>query len=228
MYNNQVFTTLNSVNSQGIQPHVFTEVEVLKQHLLDNSVNPDAAKYQYLVPELGEGGSCSLFGALQDDPYCLKEILTGHVGDNNYLLARLQQIVDYVIAETRADWFGIYQARVKSDGEQVLVKLAYFGEPSRAEFPLNKQFAEISNNVKVGLSGVSNIVNNVAEYIASGGEYYTCDPKVQSEVCMPIFNPEGDIVGITDTEAFSAEFFDQQKIAILAAANIVIASLLPA
>ena len=39
-------------------------------------------KWQYQVPELGEGGACSLFGQLADEPYDLSAILGGQTADN--------------------------------------------------------------------------------------------------------------------------------------------------
>ncbi|MDC2890843.1 hypothetical protein [Psychrosphaera algicola] len=67
--------------------------------------------------------------------------------------------------------------------------MAYFGEPSRAEFPLTPEFATISNNSFVGLYGEKRTINDVQKYVADGGEYYTCDPKVKSELCWPILSP---------------------------------------
>ena len=100
--------------------------------------------------------------------------------ENSLALAKLQSIVNYIVATTKVDWFGIYQKRLINQ-EHELVKLAYFGEPSRATFPLTSQFSAISNNVQVGLSRIGRIINDIPQYLVQGGEYYTCDPKVQSE-----------------------------------------------
>ena len=50
-------------------------------------------------------------------------------------------------------------------GIPVLVKLAYVGRPSRAEFPLTKEFAEKSTNSTVGLTGRATVI---ASLIATG------------------------------------------------------------
>ena len=75
----------------------------------------------------------------------------------------------------------------------MLVKLSYFGAPSRAEFPLTDEFAAISNNSTVGLSGKARIINDVPAYLTKGGEYYTCDPKVLAEACIPLFDAQGQV-----------------------------------
>ena len=43
------------------------------------------AVWSYLIPELGEGGSCSLFGQLQDAPFELKSYINNNQ-ENNVLL----------------------------------------------------------------------------------------------------------------------------------------------
>jgi len=67
-------------------------------------------------------------------------------------------------------------------GRGVLVKEAYVGEPSRAEFPLTESFAERSNNSSVGLSGEAVLVEDVAEH---DGPYYECDDSVRSGSAVP-------------------------------------------
>jgi putative methionine-R-sulfoxide reductase with GAF domain len=67
----------------------------------------------------------------------------------------------------------------------------------------------------------------VAEYVAQGGEYYTCDPKVQSEACLPMFDNISGCIGIIDAEAFSTGIFDEQVLAVLVAACIRIPQYLP-
>ena len=125
-------------------------------------------------------------------------------------------------------WFGIYQARQNPAGEAVLVKLSYFGAPSRAEFPLTAEFAAISNNSTVGLSGKARVINSVASYLQQGGEYYTCDPKVQAEACLPLYAQSGRILGIVDAEDFQPEVFNPQALALLVAVCLTIPDYLPA
>lgn len=165
----------------------------------------------YQVPLLGEGGTCSLFGELDDTPFDLTATLTAQQLD---LVAQVQSVVNWVKAHTDVDWFGVYLARATEEGK-VLTKLAYFGAPSRAEFPLTAEFAALSNNTSVGLSGQKRLINDVDQYRAQGGEYYTCDPKVKSELCWPIFSSKKEqtqqqqntILGIIDAECFEQNKF---------------------
>lgn len=179
-------------------------------------------QWQYEVPELGEGGSCSLFGKLAAEPYDLTAILAGKTPANHALLARLTAISRYYQSHSKSNWFGIYQKRQNSAGDTVLVKLSYFGEPSRAEFPLTTEFAAISNNSSVGLSGKARIINDVPAYLQQGGEYYTCDPKVLAEACLPLFNDTGHVLGIIDSEAFEKDVFCGDELALLVAAALLV------
>ncbi len=179
----------------------------------------------YQVPMLGEGGTCSLFGELDDSPFDLMTELREH---ELSVVEQVQSVVDWVKHKTRVDWFGVYLSRENLRSEKVLTKLAYFGSHSRAEFPLSETFSKLSNNVSVGLTGQQKVINDVSDYRAQGGEYYTCDPKVQSELCLPIFeanhnclqngpnnylaetseNPK--IIGIIDAECFATNCFDEE------------------
>lgn len=184
--------------------------------------HPVELRLSYLVPLLGEGGSCSLFGELSDEPFQLDKVLTAEEQKHLWFC---QSIVDWVQSNTQIDWFGIYLKRGHGDNA-VLTKLAYYGEPSRAEFPLTQEFASISNNSFVGLNGQRRTINDVASYVAEGGEYYTCDPKVKSELCWPILSPNkftnrdketscrSPIVGIIDAESFKANSFDDDTLII--------------
>lgn len=197
---------------------VTDELTRLENYLSNHSL--PAVRWQYQIPELGEGGACSLFGYLQDEPFKL----TDYVKQDQHTtekLAQLQLIVDYVVAQTKVDWYGIYQSTATPEGEQLL-KLAYFGAPSRPLFPLTEAFAAGSNNVQVALSSKGRVINNVEQYLAGGGEYYTCDPKVKSEACLPLFDSANRCVGIVDGEAFNNDFFNQQTLALLIACCIKI------
>lgn len=186
------------------------------------------AQWHYAVPELGEGGACSLFGVLADAPYDLTAILGGQTAANQLALGKLSQITDFYQQQAKVAWFGIYQARDNVAGEPVLVKLSYFGAPSRAEFPLTVEFAKISNNSTVGLSGKARVINDVAAYLQQGGEYYTCDPKVLAEACLPLFDQSGRIVGIVDAEDFTKDVFTAEAMALLVAVCLIIPRFLPA
>jgi len=175
-------------------------------------------RWQYQIPELGEGGACSLFGHLQDEPFLLTDYLIKDQTTSTQL-EKLQSIVDYIVSQTNIDWFGIYQATSTEQGPQLL-KLAYYGAPSRPLFPLTEAFAQTSNNVQVGMTGKGRVINDVPAYLEQGGEYYTCDPKVKAETCIPLFDDKHQCVGIVDGEAFTVNFFDQSKLALLIAACI--------
>ena len=66
------------------------------------------------------------------------------------------------------------------------------------------------------------VINNVEQYLAAGGEYYTCDPKVKAEACLPLFNAQQQCIGIVDGEAFNTDFFDKATLALLIACCIKI------
>lgn len=198
------------------------------QHQLEQvqaSGTAPAMQWQYQVPELGEGGACSLFGQLADQPYDLTAILGGQTSANQQLLEQMTTITAFYQSQSKSDWFGIYQRRVNLQGETVLVKLSYFGAPSRAEFPLTAEFAAISNNSTVGLTGKARIINDVPAYLQQGGEYYTCDPKVLAEACIPLYDEAGQVVGIIDSEAFQKELFVADELALLIATAIVVPTL---
>ena len=170
--------------------------------------------YTYRVPKLGPGGSCSITDELEETPYDLSETfaLREKSLEKQSLTIRLwhfRGIVESLHQETAVDWLGIYQTIEKANGDRVLVKLAYQGAPSRAEFPLTEEFAKNSNNSTVGLTGKAVIFQDIEEY---QGPYYKCDSKVQSEFCVPILNSEGAIRGIIDAESFQKQFFTAERL----------------
>jgi len=187
----------------------------LQQALQQSAQTP--VQWQFRVPELGEGGSCSLFGQLAAEPYDLAATLGGVTPANLHLLQQVSAVVAFYQAHSQSHWFGVYQQRQNPQGELVLVKLVYFGAESRAEFPLTTEFAAISNNSTVGLTGRGRIINDVSAYLAAGGEYYTCDPKVQAEACLPLLDAAGQVLGIIDSEAFEKQIFAGDELALLCA-----------
>lgn len=178
---------------------------------------PPTIQWQYQVPELGEGGSCSLFDQLAAQAYDLEKSLGGQTEKNQRLLQQVSLLVNFYRQHSSSDWFGIYQKRENLQGEIVLMKLAYYGAPSRAEFPLTNEFAAMSNNSSVGLSGKGRVINQVSAYRAAGGEYYTCDPQVNAEACLPVLNEQGDVLGIIDSETFLENTFTDKELALLIA-----------
>jgi putative methionine-R-sulfoxide reductase with GAF domain len=210
---------------QGQETAIEQAVTLLKTQLA--AVPAPAVTWSYQVPELGEGGACSLFGQLADEPYDLAATL-GQSEATAAALSQLTAVVQNYQQSNDSDWFGIYQKRQNPQGETVLVKLAYFGAASRAEFPLTAEFAQISNNSTVGLTGKAKVINDVTAYLTAGGEYYTCDPKVLSEACLPLLNSKGELAGIIDAEAFKRQAYHTDALVRLVAICLVLPDLLPA
>jgi putative methionine-R-sulfoxide reductase with GAF domain len=100
-------------------------------------------------------------------------------------------------------------------GAPALVKLAYRGRESRPEFPLTEAFARSSNNVQVALTGKALVLDDVRAHVAAGGAYYECDPRVQSEACLPLLDANGKCVGIIDAESSQPRYFDKARQALL-------------
>ena len=188
--------------------------------------NPDSL-YTYPVPMLTEDGTCSVVDQMAPTPYDLGAILGGRTDQATRRLALLERLVERAQETTGADWVGIYQRRVKASGAPVLVKLAYIGRPSRAEFPLTHEFAARSTNSTVGLTGRATVIADVSKHVEAGGGFYVCDDGVQSEACLPILDEARQVVGIVDAEARPRAFFEAHRLAVIAALAIVAAAVLP-
>lgn len=176
----------------------------------ESELNPDKDQnlYHYTVPKLTQDGSCSVGNLLEDKLYDLSQIFK-ITPQNSLWLFNLNQVVSKLQQNTDVDWLGIYKKVRKENGEDVLLKLAYYGAPSRAEFPLTKEFAARSNNSTVGHTKKAILVQDVTEY---KGTYYKCDSRVKSEFCCPILNSEGNVLGIIDAESFTQNFFDNKRL----------------
>jgi L-methionine (R)-S-oxide reductase len=124
-------------------------------------VGDGSSLYSYSVPMMTEDGACSIVDQLAPVPYDLGTILGGRSDQTTRRLALLERLVERAQETTGADWIGIYQRRTNAAGVPVLVKLAYVGRPSRAEFPLTKEFAERSTNSTVGLTGRATVIDDV-------------------------------------------------------------------
>ena len=109
----------------------------------------------------------------------------------------------------------------------MLVKVAYVGRPSRAEFPLTREFAERSTNSTVGLTGRATVIDDVGKHVEAGGGFYVCDDGMQSEACVPILDAARQVSGIVDAEAKPRGFFGGERLAVLAALAIVAEAVLP-
>ncbi len=176
--------------------------------------------YTYPVPKMSVDGSCSILEEQAEASYNLAstfgiaydyKTLKDHAQSKR--LWHLDQVISALQQQTKADWLGVYRKIKKLSGEEILVKEAYTGIFSRAEFPLTQEFAQKSNNSTVGLSGKAVLI---ADVFAHAGPYYKCDGKVRSEFCAPIFH-NNKIIGIIDAEAFEPNFFTEEKVYQIAA-----------
>ena len=172
------------------------------------------ALYTYRVPKLSADGSCSLHEELDPTPYDVSSVLGGRSIQNSFSLITLDALVESVQGSCGSDWLGLYQRRQLSSGP-TLVKLAYRGVESRPEFPITEAFAKTSNNAAVALNGKARVLQDVKAHIASGGAYYECDPKVQSEVCLPLLDANGKVIGILDAESTKPSHFTPERMAML-------------
>jgi putative methionine-R-sulfoxide reductase with GAF domain len=191
------------------------------------AIHDPSSLYSYPVPMLTEDGSCSVVEELAPVPYDLAAILGGRSEQTTRRLALLERLVERAQETTGADWVGIYQRRVNPAGVPVLVKLAYVGRPSRAEFPLTREFAERSTNSTVGLTGRATVIEDVSKHVEAGGGFYVCDDGVQSEACVPILGDDREVAGIVDAEAKPRGFFGADRLAVVAALALVTAAVLP-
>jgi L-methionine (R)-S-oxide reductase len=183
--------------------------------------------YTYQVPMMSEDGACSIVDELAPVPYDLTGILGGRSDQATRRLALLERLVERTQETTGAEWVGIYAKRVNAAGIPVLVKVSYVGRPSRAEFPLTRDFAERSTNSTVGLTGRATVIEDVSKHVEAGGGFYVCDDGVQSEACVPILDEAREVVGIVDAEAKPKGFFGADRLSVVAALAIVAAAVMP-
>jgi L-methionine (R)-S-oxide reductase len=179
------------------------------------------------VPMLTEDGSCSIVDELAPVPYDLGAILGGRSDQTTRRLALLERLVERVQETTGADWVGVYQRRVTPAGVPVLAKVSYVGRPSRAEFPLTREFAERSTNATVGLTGRATVIEDVSRHVEAGGGFYVCDEGIQSEACVPILDGAREVIGIVDVEAKPRGFFGAERLAVIAALALVAPAVMP-
>ena len=231
----------------------------------DETINWETI-FTYPVPKLSPDGSCSIHGELEKKPYDLRNIFHNVILERSdrispvaATLFRLNRMVECLHTETQSDWTGIYLVHAchpelaegslahASHCTPALIKLAYRGRPSRAEFPLTQEFARHSNNSTVGLSGKAVLIQNVREHIDTGKPYYECDASVKSELCLPIFSnrhPEparfarearrvegsptniGHVIGILDLESFHKNHFTVDKVSKVALTCLLASHLL--
>jgi L-methionine (R)-S-oxide reductase len=182
--------------------------------------------YQFRVPRLSADGSCSLHGELDPKPYDLTSAFGARTLQTSVCLLTLRALITALRRELELDWLGIYQVRGLASG-RALVKLAYGGTVSRAEFPLTEAFAEKSNNAWVAMHGKARHIVDLKAHVAAGGVYYECDPKVQSELCLPVLRDDGSVVGIIDAESANPGHFSSQRLAAVVALALEVPTHLP-
>jgi len=212
----------------GREANVERAVRDLMEAMGETVAVPDEASlYTYRVPLLTPDGACSVVDEMAPVPYDLTGILGGRSEQTTRRLALLERLVERVQETTGADWVGVYQRRIAAAGVPVLVKVAYVGRPSRAEFPLTHEFAERSTNSTVGLTGRATVIDDVGKHVEAGGGFYVCDEGVQSEACVPILDESQQVAGIVDVEAKPKAFFGGDRLAVVAALAIVAPAVLP-
>jgi L-methionine (R)-S-oxide reductase len=212
----------------GREEHVERAIRDLMEAMSEKvAISDPASLYTYSVPMLTEDGTCSIVDQLAPVPYDLSAILGGRTEQATRRLALLERLVERTQETTGSDWVGVYQRRANSAGVPVLVKLAYVGRPSRAEFPLTHEFAEKSTNSTVGLTGRATVIDDVGKHVEAGGGFYVCDDGIQSEACVPILDGGRHVSGIVDAEARQRGFFGAERLTVIAALAIVAAAVLP-
>jgi L-methionine (R)-S-oxide reductase len=212
----------------GREPHVERAVRDFMEAMTEKvAIHDPESLYTYQVPMLTEDGTCSIVDQLAPVPYDLSAILGGRSEQTTRRLALLERLVERAQETTGAEWVGIYQRRNNAAGEPVLVKVSYVGRPSRAEFPLNREFAEKSTNSTVGLTGRATVIDDVSKHVEAGGGFYVCDNGVQSEACVPILDDAREVAGIVDVEANPKGFFGADRLAIVAALALVAPAVMP-
>jgi len=206
----------------GREPHVERAIRDFMEAMTEKvAIHDPESLYTYQVPMLTEDGTCSIVDRLAPVPYDLSAILGGRSEQTTRRLALLERLVERAQETTGAEWVGIYQKRNNAAGEPVLVKVSYVGRPSRAEFPLNREFAEKSTNSTVGLTGRATVIDDVSKHVEAGGGFYVCDNGVQSEACVPILDDAREVAGIVDVEANPKGFFGADRLAVVAALALV-------
>jgi putative methionine-R-sulfoxide reductase with GAF domain len=212
----------------GREEHVERAIRDLMEAMTEKvAISDPASLYTYQVPMLTEDGTCSIVDQLAPVPYDLAAILGGRSEQATRRLALLERLVERTQETTGSAWVGVYQRRTNSAGIPVLVKLAYVGRPSRAEFPLTREFAGKSTNSTVGLTGRATVIDDVGKYVEAGGGFYVCDDGIQAEACVPIIDASREVAGIVDAEAKQRGFFGAERLAVIAALAIVAQAALP-
>jgi putative methionine-R-sulfoxide reductase with GAF domain len=224
-YCSRVGLDVEASEVEAARASIYRALDKAKAASLPSTPTSLAKLYQFKVPKLSPDGTCAAFDDLADLPYDVSAVLGGRSFMSTTRLMTLDALVEHCAVELAAGWVGIYQARETPSGA-ALVKLAYRGIASRAEFPLTPEFAVNSNNSTVALTGRANVINDVQGHLAAGGAYYECDPRVKAEACLPVINDSG-VVGLIDAEHSVANWFDSKRLALLVALALELPTHLP-
>jgi L-methionine (R)-S-oxide reductase len=156
--------------------------------------------YTFLQPELNADGSCPIFKKA-GERYDLRK--WHDESEKNFkFIKSLKQYAEYVQDESDLSWFGIYILK----NNNLLVKYAYSGEFSKAEFPVTEENTKKSVNATVAYYKKLVHIENVETF---EGAYYRCDAKVKSELCLPLMH-EKKCIGIIDCEDHRVGFFTKK------------------
>ncbi|KAL9642136.1 hypothetical protein ABK040_007141 [Willaertia magna] len=141
-----------------------------------------------------------LFHISQKELFTITNI---HLAKKIYLLNKIINKLKTII---QSEWLGIYQ-----NINNCLYKLCYYGKFSRADFPITEKHAKVSTNSFVGLNGCFVKWDNINS-LDLNDPYYTCDSRVESECCVPIYDKQNlNVIGIIDSEAHSKSYFTIER-----------------
>ncbi|MEZ4753710.1 MAG: histidine kinase [Bdellovibrionota bacterium] len=182
--------------------------------------------YSYCVPEISEDGVCSHPDKLAAKPYSFHTVLGEPSLDKLKQLTILDDFIAFCYEDLGTDWLGIYKRFNKIEAP-TLVKMAYRGIPSRAEFPITNEFAAHSNNSTVALTGKAIVINNLDVHLSKGGVFYVCDEAIRSEACLPIYSPDfSKVVGIIDAESTQTYAYREKELSYLVALCLVLSEII--
>eukprot|EP00026_Physarum_polycephalum_P006643 Phypoly_transcript_06694.p1 GENE.Phypoly_transcript_06694~~Phypoly_transcript_06694.p1 ORF type:complete len:238 (+),score=47.09 Phypoly_transcript_06694:1020-1733(+) len=129
-------------------------------------------------------------------PLELGDLRSGHK-DTTEWLWRLKTFVEALKRETGVHWLGVYR-QLNYLEQDSLVKLAYVGEDSAPVFPVTPEIAENNNLVWVAASGKAKLISDRSAY---KGAYYAISELEKGEICLPIIDGEGEVVGVLNAKS---------------------------
>ena len=164
---------------------------------------------RYIQPKLDPDGNCPIVKEPGDE-YDLTTLLENPKQKPLLmdLVVRLDRLVRWVNQQNDVSWLGVYLQH----GDN-LIKYAYQGAMSKAEFEISIENREKSVNARVFMDDKPVVIEDV--FKVDG--YYRCDASVRAELCCPIHGKDGKPMGIFDCEDkrvgfFSGELEDDFKV----------------